>query len=369
MPNGAPNYALPFRLTEHPIGPGTQSETEAQVRSVLAAALQTPSITFTASGAIGTRDSHLYGMNGAGAITLTIEAPIPGGPGIGDDGKTLEFISMNTQTNVITGPINSINGSKQTATAIGEAPAISLVQYINPVMGSQGGNPTAVETFASPNTLGNTLVAVGFLTTSALPPVITDSLGNPWPSTPVATQPISGGSMGSPSIWVMILTNCKAGANTVTIGTGPTIGDCAVFEIAGVDTVDQVSTLLGNANVSGIFTGPSVTTTAAKEALIAVFGAGVGLPSTNPVVNAPFSDLTETPVAPLNVPYCCAGIRIVSAIGTYSAAATMTASEVGCGAILLGMYTPTSGGPGSYLALKALSGIWYVVSNNGFTLS
>ncbi len=68
-----------------------------------------------AAGAVGIVEG-LSVITAGAAIALTLAAPTPGGPGIGDDGKHLSFLSTTAFAHTVTTPANKINGSKLTAT-------------------------------------------------------------------------------------------------------------------------------------------------------------------------------------------------------------------------------------------------------------
>jgi hypothetical protein len=83
----------------------------------------------TASGAVGIVEGLSLITAGA-AIALTLAAPTPGGPGVGDDGKHLSFMSTTAFAHTVTTPAGKINGSKLTATfgaAVGNN--IELIAY------------------------------------------------------------------------------------------------------------------------------------------------------------------------------------------------------------------------------------------------
>jgi len=64
------------------------------------------------------------------AAALTLAAPTPGGPGVGDDGKHLSFMSTTAFAHVVTTPANKINGAKLTATfAAAVANNIEFIAY------------------------------------------------------------------------------------------------------------------------------------------------------------------------------------------------------------------------------------------------
>lgn len=92
-------------------------ELQAQVRSVLAGAAQVPSQSLTANTSLESSNPGVVGLDGAGAITVTILAPVTGSEAAGgDDGKVLEFVAQTAHAHVITGPTNCFNGSTHICT-------------------------------------------------------------------------------------------------------------------------------------------------------------------------------------------------------------------------------------------------------------
>jgi hypothetical protein len=82
-----------------------------------------------ASGAIGIVEGLAIITMGS-AAALTLAAPTPGGPGVGDDGKHLAILSTTAFAHVVTTPANKINGSKLTATfAAAVASSIEFIAY------------------------------------------------------------------------------------------------------------------------------------------------------------------------------------------------------------------------------------------------
>jgi hypothetical protein len=73
--------------------------------------------TYTAAGAINTTGTAYLKAGGTSAVAMTIPAPISGSQqNGGQDGATLELISLDAALYTITGPANSINGAYDTIT-------------------------------------------------------------------------------------------------------------------------------------------------------------------------------------------------------------------------------------------------------------
>lgn len=93
------------------------AELQAQVQSVLAGGVQTPSTTLTENTTLGSNSPALIGIGGTAARTITIEAPVAGGPGVGDDGKELQFVTVTAHAHIVVGPSLCLNGTDDTATS------------------------------------------------------------------------------------------------------------------------------------------------------------------------------------------------------------------------------------------------------------
>lgn len=82
-----------------------------------------------ASGAIAITEG-LVVITAGSAAALTLPAPTPGGPGVGDDGKHLSILSTTAFAHTVTTPANKINGNKLTATFAAAVDSnIELIAY------------------------------------------------------------------------------------------------------------------------------------------------------------------------------------------------------------------------------------------------
>jgi hypothetical protein len=82
-----------------------------------------------ADGAIGIVEGLAVITKGS-AAALSLAAPTPGGPGVGDDGKHLSILSTTAFAHVVTTPANKVNGSKLTATFAAAVDSnIELIAY------------------------------------------------------------------------------------------------------------------------------------------------------------------------------------------------------------------------------------------------
>jgi hypothetical protein len=61
-------------------------------------------------------------LGSAGALAMTLAAPVAGGPGVGDDGKKIYVVAVTAQAHTVTTPANKLNGNKSIATyaAVGD---------------------------------------------------------------------------------------------------------------------------------------------------------------------------------------------------------------------------------------------------------
>lgn len=88
------------------------SQSQSLVRGTRTGPAQGPIVNLTVSVALGSNEPKVYGLGGGSAITVTIDAPIPGV----DDGKVLEFVSTTAFAHIVMGPANCFNGDFDTAT-------------------------------------------------------------------------------------------------------------------------------------------------------------------------------------------------------------------------------------------------------------
>lgn len=115
-----------FSVPLPPPAPGTEFDSPAQYAAMQswAKVLQArgfPAEVETASGQIGIKDGTAV-LDAGGALAMTIVVPVAGpifgAPPAqnGDDFKTLLIYSITAQAHTVTGPTNSINGSKHILT-------------------------------------------------------------------------------------------------------------------------------------------------------------------------------------------------------------------------------------------------------------
>ena len=126
--------------------------------------------------------------------------------------------------------------------------------------------------FDQPNTAGNFLLLLMHVALSppASPATATDTLGNTW--TQLATGVVGGAT------WTLLaVEGCAAGSNTVTIANTGYYGTTAVLlEVAGVDTVDDVTV------ASGLAPEASLTTTNQQGFAEMLLALEVGINAPNP---------------------------------------------------------------------------------------
>jgi len=141
---------------------------------------------------------------------------------------------------------------------------------------TNSGGSTAVSSwstaYSSSNTLGNTLIV--FVTgapNSSGPSAfgVSDSQGNTW----TAATSLYGLASGNNPIQIFYASNCKAGANTVTVtATGDTMFffTAAVHEYSGLSNSSPVDvTASANSATGSVSVGP-ITTTVANDLLFVV---------------------------------------------------------------------------------------------------
>jgi len=151
-----------------------------------------------------------------------------------------------------------------------DAPPILLVQTVAP-----GYNATVTQNVTFQESAGNTLVAGVYSACSATTVTVSDSLGNPWMSTPEAYADL--GNNNSIDVQLFYASNIKGGTNTVTV----TPSNCTnyaslgafVLEYSGVanaSPLDGESRQVAPA-ASNAMSTPSITTTGALDQVIALF--------------------------------------------------------------------------------------------------
>jgi hypothetical protein len=93
----------------------------------------------------------------------------------------------------------------------------------------------AFETFASPNTAGNSIIVLGFWDALGYSATVTDSVGNIYASTTVVSNPRGG------ALQIFYASRVLHGANTVTLTMGAGFNSyvgLAIFEYAGLSGSD-----------------------------------------------------------------------------------------------------------------------------------
>ena len=163
-------------------------------------------------------------------------------------------------------------------------------------------------------TLGNlNLVAIGWNDTTSSIQSVTDSLGNIYT---LAVGPTAGTALQQSIYYAK---NIKAGSNTVTVkfNQAASFPDVRVLEYSGLDTTSPLDASAGSSGKSATASTGPVTTKFASELILGadIVWTGNKAPGsgfTARIITSPDSDLAED--------------RIVTATGSYSASATLTAS-------------------------------------------
>ena len=187
--------------------------------------------------------------------------------------------------------------------------------FVQVVAATPQTNQTSVPvTFTGAQSAGNVnLIAIGWNSSSGSVSSVVDSANNVYQ--PAA--PVQFGSGVSQTIWyAKSIAARAAGTNTVTVtfsGSMPYV-DLRAAEYSGVDPVNPIDVTASAAGSSSAASSGAVTTTFANELL---FGAGITTSgfsaatggATTRIITTPDEDIVQD--------------RVVSAVGTYSATASL----------------------------------------------
>jgi hypothetical protein len=137
--------------------------------------------------------------------------------------------------------------------------------------------PSLSQTFVSPNTPGNLIIAFVRMSSASQTVSVTDSAGNVYSDAVAQVQTADGHQ-----IHIFYAKNIKGGSNTVTAQFSSTNNHpwLAIFEYSGLSTtspLDQTSSAQGNS--AAISSGGTAQTRAAAELLFS----GLGLPVSSSV--------------------------------------------------------------------------------------
>ena len=219
------------------------------------------------------------------------------------------------------------------------------IAYVQSNKSFTGNSTSSATPFLSNNTAGNFLVAaaIGFGTVTISS--IADTLGNNWSL--VSQQTLADGTI----YYLYAVTNCKGGANTVTItlesSNQPML---LVAEYSGISLTSPLDQLAASTEgASGSYTSGSVTTTVANELLIGVLKCTGGVAATI-VPAAGWTERQQERSA--TVPDIVLLDNIVSSIGTYANSGTFSTSVPDNGALIAtfkAQASAPSGGPGTGL--------------------
>jgi hypothetical protein len=221
--------------------------------------------------------------------------------------------------------------------------AIALVQK---AAGLSGGGASFAQAYSSNNTQGNLLVCLtrGFsdIPLATINPVV-DSQGNTWVLAVTVTLPSDN------FYYIYYAANCKGGANTVTVtyasSTNPIVLLGEYSGIATVSPLDQTNSAVNTTGSSSAYSSGSVTTTVANELLIGLTGNESGLATTMTTTNP--SWVNEQQERSGTVPDLAYFDLIVSALGSYSNAGTLSVARAWGAGIATFKAAGSGGGPGT----------------------
>jgi hypothetical protein len=208
---------------------------------------------------------------------------------------------------VVTNP-DGQSGTRASAFTYGAAPPIAFVQVAAAT--PQAAAQTVSITYPVAQTAGNlNIVVVGWNDTTSTVQSVVDSAGNAYA---LAIGPTTGTGLRQS---IYYAPSIRAGGNSVTVTfNGPAaFADVRILEYSGVSALDAKIGASGN---SGTASSGAATTTTARELIfgantVATGNKAAGSGFTSRIITDPDSDIAED--------------RTVSATGSYSATATLTA--------------------------------------------
>ena len=178
----------------------------------------------------------------------------------------------------------------------------------------------ASQTFGMANSAGNTLIVLGFWDTLGYAATVTDSVGNTYESTPVATNPGQ-----QTALQIFYVPRAAPGENTITItmasGFSSYVG-LTIFEytgLAGANVLEGSAYQAAPGSTSAAMT-PLLTTSYPRSLLFAGFADDDGSGTISP--GAGWTTLVTNPNF-----YMIAEARIVDSTGKFSATATLPSTD------------------------------------------
>jgi chitodextrinase len=210
---------------------------------------------------------------------------------------------------------NNLSGYSNVASATTQAAAAISFRQVNSAI------PTGVQTtvtvaYLAAQTAGNlNVVVVGWGDNTSVVNSVTDTKGNLY--TRAVGPTAVGGAVHSQSIYYAKNIVAAAGGNTVTVQFNAAVQypDIRILEYSGLDPVNPVDVTVAATGSSATSSSGAVTTTNANDLLVAAnivqtttTAAGAGF--TSRVITSPNGDIAED--------------RIVTAVGSYSATATLS---------------------------------------------
>ena len=233
----------------------------------------------------------------------------------------------------------------------GTIPDAANPQTMNPVIpgivqkqsgASTGSVASLAVAFGSNNLVGNTIVVVCGVGNGTAP-TISDSQTNSYSQ---AVQIANGTAL---NVAVFVATNCKAGANTVTVNNGGAAASIAaeIYEFSGlvVASNTQVVDQTGSNQGAATTTSPAVTlvTTQARDVVLAAFGLGTAAQTITPGASYNNDSGQLNPTTPAGLfSFVSASLSFATASSTSPTATVGVAEPWAVAAVSLKAFIPVS---------------------------
>ena len=210
----------------------------------------------------------------------------------------------------------------------------------------------ATQAFALSNIGGNCLVAIGWAAPGRTI-TVTDLLNPNANWIQVASMASDGTAIETVAF---ICPECAAGSNTVSFNVSGAAGNCNLFciaEISGVNTLDQVNTVVNQTAIGTV--APPVTITPLQANSIVIAACQTGSSSSGPGIVTPYTVLGAATPGTNN--YAGAEYNVISSAVLQTSAFTCSAAETNCSTMIFNLYQSSSGGGSSCMGLLRLLGV------------